>query len=49
VALVEMLMRLAEIIYAPFYALFVVGATAMVIEIWRDEVKVESTRFKVVS
>jgi hypothetical protein len=49
VALVEMLMRLAEIIYAPFYALFVVGATAMVIEIWRDEVKVESARFKVVS
>jgi hypothetical protein len=39
VALVEMLMRLAEIIYAPFYALFVVGATAMVVEIWIDSGK----------
>jgi Na+-transporting NADH:ubiquinone oxidoreductase subunit NqrB len=36
VALVEMLMRLGELIYAPFYALFVVGATAMVTEIWLD-------------
>jgi hypothetical protein len=39
VALVEMLMRLAEIIYAPFYALFLVGATAMVVEIWIDSRK----------
>jgi hypothetical protein len=36
VAFVEMLMRLAEIVYAPFYALFVVGSIAMVIDIWRD-------------
>jgi hypothetical protein len=36
VAFVEMLMRLAEIVYAPFYALFVVGAIAMVIDIMRE-------------
>jgi hypothetical protein len=36
VAFVEMLMRLAEILYAPFYALFLVGSTAMVVEIIRD-------------
>jgi hypothetical protein len=35
VAFVEMLMRLAEVVYAPFYALFVVGSIAMVIEIMR--------------
>lgn len=34
VAFVEMLLRLAEIVYAPFYALFVVGPSAMLIEIW---------------
>jgi hypothetical protein len=36
VAFLEMLMRLAEIVYAPFYALFIVGSIAMIIEIWRD-------------
>lgn len=36
VAFVEMLMRLAEVVYAPFYALFVVGSIAMVIEITRE-------------
>jgi len=39
VAFVEMLMRLAEFVYAPFYALFVVGAVAMVGEIWLDSRK----------
>jgi Na+-translocating ferredoxin:NAD+ oxidoreductase RnfD subunit len=34
VAFVEMLLRLAEVIYAPFYALFLVGPTAMLIEMW---------------
>jgi hypothetical protein len=32
VALVEMILRLANVIYAPFYALFLVGPVAMVIE-----------------
>lgn len=36
VALVEMILRLGESIYAPFYALALVGPTAMVIEIWRS-------------
>ena len=36
VAFVEMLMRLAEVVYAPFYALFVVGSIAMVIDITRE-------------
>ncbi len=36
VAVVEMLMRLAEVVYAPFYALFWVGAAAMVVEIALD-------------
>jgi len=35
VAFVEMLLRLAEVIYAPFYALFLVGPAALLIEMWR--------------
>ena len=34
VAFVEMLLRLAEVVYAPFYALFLVGPAAMLIEMW---------------
>jgi hypothetical protein len=39
VAFVEMLLRLAEVIYAPFYALFLVGPAALLIEHWmrRDD------------
>ncbi|MDP9338515.1 MAG: hypothetical protein M3P45_06565 [Acidobacteriota bacterium] len=36
VALVEMILRLNQVVYAPFYALFMVGPTAMLIEIWLD-------------
>jgi Na+-translocating ferredoxin:NAD+ oxidoreductase RnfD subunit len=36
VALVEMVMRMYQIVYAPFYALFIVGPTAMLIEIWLE-------------
>lgn len=36
VAFVEMLLRLGEVIYAPFYALFLVGPAAMLIEMWLD-------------
>jgi enediyne biosynthesis protein E5 len=36
VALVEMIMRLHQIVYAPFYALFIVGPTAMLIDIWME-------------
>jgi enediyne biosynthesis protein E5 len=34
VALVEMILRLNESVYAPFYALFLVGPTANLLEIW---------------
>jgi enediyne biosynthesis protein E5 len=36
IALVEMLMRLNQVIYAPLYALFIVGPTAMLIDLWLE-------------
>jgi enediyne biosynthesis protein E5 len=36
VAAVEMVMRLNQIVYAPFYALFLVGPSALLIEMWLD-------------
>ncbi len=35
VALVETLLRLGEVVYAPFYALFLVGPAALLLETWR--------------
>jgi Na+-translocating ferredoxin:NAD+ oxidoreductase RnfD subunit len=37
VAFVEMLLRLQEVIYAPFYALFLVGPAALLVEDWLSE------------
>lgn len=37
VALVEMFLRLNEAVYAPFYALFIVGPLAMMAELWWDD------------
>ena len=34
IAFVEMMMRLNQVVYAPFYALFFVGPTALLIEMW---------------
>ncbi|HLA11838.1 MAG TPA: RnfABCDGE type electron transport complex subunit D [Pyrinomonadaceae bacterium] len=34
VAFAEMLLRLNDVVYAPLYALFIVGPTAMLIDIW---------------
>jgi hypothetical protein len=34
VAVVEMILRLNEVIYAPFYALFLVGPPALAIDVW---------------
>ena len=34
VALVEMILRLNQILYAPFYALFIVGPIAMLVDLW---------------
>jgi Na+-translocating ferredoxin:NAD+ oxidoreductase RnfD subunit len=36
VALLEMMLRLRQVVYAPFYALFIVGPAAMLVEIWMD-------------
>ena len=36
VAFVEMLLRLNHVVYAPLYALFIVGPAAMLIEIWLE-------------
>lgn len=38
IAIVELFLRLAEVVYAPFYALFLVGPPAMLIEIlWSED------------
>jgi Na+-translocating ferredoxin:NAD+ oxidoreductase RnfD subunit len=34
VALVEMILRLNEVVYAPFYALFLVGPAALLVDDW---------------
>jgi Na+-translocating ferredoxin:NAD+ oxidoreductase RnfD subunit len=34
VALVEMILRLNQVIYAPFYALFMVGPAALLVDMW---------------
>jgi enediyne biosynthesis protein E5 len=36
VALLETALRLNEVVYAPYYALFIVGPTALLIETWID-------------
>src|SRR5687768_17770499 len=49
VAFVEMLLRLQEVVYAPFYALFIVGPIALLVEQWWDtsKAKVKGQRSKV--
>ena len=42
VAFVEMLLRLNHVVYAPLYALFLVGPAAMLIEIWMESRRVPS-------
>ena len=39
VAVIEMLLRLHQVIYAPLYALFLVGPSALLIEMWIDSRK----------
>jgi hypothetical protein len=36
VAFVEMILRLSHVVYAPFYALFLVGPVALLVEMWFD-------------
>jgi enediyne biosynthesis protein E5 len=44
VALVETVLRLEQVVYAPFYALFIVGPVALLIEMWLDSRKVIAVR-----
>jgi hypothetical protein len=44
VALVEMILRLDHVVYAPFYALFLVGPVALLIEQWIDSRKPATVR-----
>lgn len=34
IAIMELILRLGEVVYAPFYALFLIGPAAMLVEIW---------------
>jgi Na+-translocating ferredoxin:NAD+ oxidoreductase RnfD subunit len=43
VALAEMLLRLNQVVHAPLYALFLVGPTAMLIEIWLESRRKSAT------
>jgi hypothetical protein len=43
-----MVMRLDQIVYAPFYALFIVGPIAMLVEIWLDSRCTNFTKLTVV-
>jgi len=42
VALVEMILRLDQVVYAPFYALFMVGPAALLVEYWFESRKTVS-------
>jgi len=44
VALLEMVMRLEQVVYAPFYALFIVGPVALLVEIWMDSRRENSAK-----
>ena len=44
VALIEAILRLAEVVYAPFYALFLVGPAALLIERWLSNPHRSSSR-----
>src|SRR5580704_2484734 len=44
VALLEMILRLGQVVYAPFYALFIVGPAAMLVEIWLDSRRAMSAK-----
>ena len=46
IAFVEMVLRLNEILYAPFYALFIVGPIAMLVDIWREGIRTQESGFR---
>jgi hypothetical protein len=43
VAFAEFLLRLHQVVYAPFYALFMVGPAAMLVEMWMDSRRTPTT------
>ncbi len=47
VAVAEMILRLNQVVYAPFYALFVVGPSAMLVESWMDSRRVNAAKLTV--
>jgi Na+-translocating ferredoxin:NAD+ oxidoreductase RnfD subunit len=47
VAVAEMILRLEQVVYAPFYALFIVGPSAMLIQIWMDSRRESSAQIAV--
>ena len=44
VAFVEMILRLSHVVYAPFYALFLVGPVALLLEMWFDSRRTVAVR-----
>src|SRR5438477_170082 len=46
VALVEMFLRLNEVVYAPFYALFLVGPASLIVDEWMHARDVRSVRLQ---
>jgi enediyne biosynthesis protein E5 len=44
VAVVEMILRLSQVVYAPFYALFLIGPAALLIEMWFDSRRIVPSR-----
>ena len=42
VAFAEFLLRLQQVVYAPFYALFIVGPAAMLVEMWMDSRRMQA-------
>jgi enediyne biosynthesis protein E5 len=44
VAFVEMILRLSHVVYAPFYALFLVGPVALLVEMWLDSRRAVAVR-----
>jgi len=44
IALVEMVLRLFQVIYAPFYALFMVGPAALLLEMWLDSRRMNTAK-----
>lgn len=47
IALLEMVMRLDQIVYAPFYSLFIVGPIAMLTEMWLDSRRANTAKLTV--